>query len=53
MLAFSVAHTAIKTVYDHEDGMVAAPHDVTAINEVITKKFQVSLQGSFFHKSMI
>ncbi len=32
----------MKTVYDHDDGFVICEHDVTAVRDLIWKKFQVS-----------
>lgn len=40
--AFWISHQALKTVYDHEDGLTQAPHDITAVKEIIVNKFKVS-----------
>ena len=39
--AFWISHQALKTVYDHEDGLNQSPHDITAVKEIIVNKFKV------------
>lgn len=39
--AYWISHLALKTVYDHEDGLNQSPHDITAVKEIIVNKFQV------------
>ena len=36
-----MTHMALKLVYDHVDGLVAAPYDVTYVKEAMYKYFQV------------
>ena len=41
--AFWISHQALKTVYDHEDGLTLAPHDITGVKEIIVNKYKVSM----------
>ena len=41
--AFWISHQALKTVYDHEDGLTRAPHDITGVKEIIVNKYKVSM----------
>lgn len=34
-------HRALKTLYDHEDNLVAAPHDISVLKEVVYKFFKL------------
>ncbi|XP_064383181.1 N-acetyl-D-glucosamine kinase-like [Halichondria panicea] len=36
-----ISQRAMKTVYDHDDGFVICEHDVTAVRDLIWKKFQM------------
>lgn len=41
-IAYWIAHSAMKTIYDHEDGFVLSALDVTAVRDAIYDKFKVS-----------
>lgn len=41
-VGYWISHSAIKTVYDHEDGFCKSPHNIAAIQDVVYTKFNVS-----------
>lgn len=41
-IAYWIAHSAMKTVYDHEDGFAPCSLDIVGIRDVIYSKFNVS-----------
>ena len=40
--AYWTVQRALKTLYDHEDNFVVAPHDIAVLKEAVYKFFEVS-----------
>ena len=41
-VAYGTVHRALKTLYDHEDNLVVAPHDISVLKEAVYKFFNAS-----------
>ena len=41
-IGYWISHSALKVVYDNEDGFAKSAHDITAVKNVIYTKFNVS-----------
>lgn len=42
-----ISHTAVKTVYDDDDGFVKSPYDITLVKESMYDFFKVCCSGLF------